>query len=519
MDEQWHSSFYKSMIAQKIYVCPKDNPAWRPAEFGDVAILCRSNKECQDMADALHRTGLRAAISRVGLMTTAETKLILACLKYVLTRQDTLSVAEILLLAAKIPIEQIIEDRLKYLKAKEEGTALGYWASDQPYIKQLDALREQVKELSSSEILNLLLDELDVRRIIAAWGNLQQRMDNLDVLRKMANEYEERCNRLHTGASLGGFLLWLNEIENAKTDSQASGESSDAVNIMTYHKSKGLEYPIVICHSMEQNLKADVWGMEIMTERKEVELDDVLGGRWLRYWVNPYADQVKNTPLDVRLTQSPIYQNRYQQALAEEARLLYVGITRARDYLVFVSREKPMKWLNRVWHNGKEDVPTLDPSSYETPWHWEDRYLKIRTEVLTFDKTFQEEAINLNQVNYIEPPKGKKEHILYQIDLTKEDWSSIYEARTGSAKQYANGFNLEETSSNAIVAKAIKAFTIAYWREEDTQSTLAVAQAHLNRFAINDFIAAEQLYEHTKAFLRMVVSKTFLFNSNIENTL
>ncbi len=497
----------KNMIEGGIYVCPKDSSTWRIAELGDVAILCRSNKDCQDMADALHQAGLNAAISRVGLMTTAEAKLVLACMKYILTRQDTLSVAEILLLAAKIPIEQIINDRLKYLKAKEEGTAIGYWASDQMYIKQLDALREQVKELSSSEILNLLLDELDLRRIIAGWGNLQQRMDNVDVLRKMAYEYEESCNRLHTGASLGGFLLWLNEIENAKTDRQSSGENSNAVNIMTYHKSKGLEYPIVICHGMEQNLKADVWGMEIMTDRKEVDLDDVLGGRWLRYWVNPYADQVKNTPLDVRLTQSPIYQNRYQQALAEEARLLYVGVTRARDYLVFVSREKPTKWLNRVWHNGKEDLPTLDPNSYETPWQWNDKWLTIRTEIFQFDKAFQEETISLQPVNYIEPPSGKKEHMLYQIDLTKEDWSALYEAKTGIAMQYANGFNIEDSTSHQIVSKALKAFTIAYWLEEDAQTAQAMAQAHIHRFAIDDAVTVEQLHQTTKAFYELLNSK------------
>lgn len=498
----------KKLIEQKIYICPKGSTEWRLAEVGDVAILCRSNKECEEMAEALHQAGLRAAIARSGLMNTAEIKLILACLKYILTRHDTLSIAEILLLATKRPIEEIIEDRLKYLKAKEEGNATGAWASDQPYIKELDALREKVKELSSSEILNLLLDELDLRRTIASWGNVQQRFDNIDVLRKMASNYEDRCNRLHTAASLGGFLLWLNEIEYDKNDKQASGESNEAVNVLTYHKSKGLEYPILICHSMEQSLRADVWGMQIMSDKTEVDLDDVLGGRWLRFWVNPYADQVRNTPLETRLHQSPIYEALHQQALAEEARLLYVGITRARDYLIFVSRQKDTKWLNRVWHDGKENLPTLNPDSLESPWEWNGRFLPIRSEVFYFDKDFPADELSISPIPYIEPPVGKKEHPIYRIDLMTEDWTGMHNTKTGALIQYDSGFRLSEEANTALVSKAFKAYLVADWVDEYPEhERLQMAEAHLNRFEVEDDIEAPHFLRFSTAFHKKLLEQ------------
>ncbi|MFN7117136.1 MAG: UvrD-helicase domain-containing protein, partial [Saprospiraceae bacterium] len=109
----------KQVLERGIPVLPKDEKAYRPAKPGDVAILCRSNAECQTIAEALHRAGLRAAISRSGLLNTAEAKLIIACLKFCLNQYDSLSIAELLLLASGKDIEEIIENRLDYLEQKE----------------------------------------------------------------------------------------------------------------------------------------------------------------------------------------------------------------------------------------------------------------------------------------------------------------------------------------------------------------------------------------------------------------
>ena len=187
-----------------------------------------------------------------------------------------------------------------------------------------------VRELSSSEIINLILEELDLRRIIAGWGNGEQRLGNIDELRKLALSYEENCNRLHTAATLGGFLLWLTNLGGEKLDSQSSGVGKDAVNVLTYHKSKGLEWPMVICHSLEGTLRDKIWGVQIIPEKEEVDLDNILGNRWLRYWVNPYSDQIRNTLLEERINASDVKKFAKKEALAEEARVLYVGITRAR---------------------------------------------------------------------------------------------------------------------------------------------------------------------------------------------
>jgi len=313
----------RKMLVRETPVIDRYSKKMRKVRPSDIAILCRTNNNCLNVADALHKAGIKAAIARTGLLNTAEAKLVLACLKYMLHRSDALSVAEILLLGANEKIEHIISDRLDWLKLEEEERRYHPWSSDQSLIKKLNNLRTKATELSSTEMLNLLLEVLDLRRIIAHWGNISQRMDNVDMLRKFSLQYEDNCNRLHAAASLGGFLLYLNEMAADSNDSRGSGEGEEAVNILTYHRSKGLEWPVVICHDLEKSFRDNLWGMNIVAESDQVDLQNILGNRWLRYWVNPYGRQLNGTNLSERINESPEQEVSRFQGLQEEARLLY----------------------------------------------------------------------------------------------------------------------------------------------------------------------------------------------------
>ncbi|GJM33784.1 MAG: DNA helicase [Saprospiraceae bacterium] len=497
----------EKFLAGKAWIQPKGSKEHRPAVPGDVAILCRSNAECQLVAESLHRAGIRAAIARTGLMSTTESKLILACLKYILNYYDSLSVAEILLLGSGLKIEQIIENRLEYLEQIEAGEFPGKWAEGDELIRQLNLLREQVVELSSAEILNLLLEELDLRRTIASWGNAQQRLDNVDVLRKLALQYEEACNRLHTAASLGGFLLWLSDLENNQRDLQGSGEGPNTVNVLTYHKSKGLEWPIVICHSMEGMLRADVWGVEIVPETDTIDLENVLGNRWLRYWVNPYADQYRRTALEERLDSSAAKIEKKKQALQEEARLLYVGITRARDYLIFPSTSRPAKWLNRVWHHGQEDYPTLDPGTDESPWEWKGKFLAIHTTRFLYPRDFTYGELADEPTVFPEERKGKKTYLPQRIDLQKEDLGLKINGRIVNTKTYAPPLQLLDEFDQYRAAKVVKAFLTADRSHFPADERLAMANGLVIRFEADELVVPEALLPLSDAWHRQLQSQ------------
>ncbi len=501
------ASTLKTMLERNPLILPKGEKDYRAARPGDVAILCKTNFQCQEIAEALHRAGLKAAISRAGLLRTAEAKLILACLKFILNKYDSLSIAEILLLAANLRIEEIIEDRLVYLEKLGSDAADFKWGEEYDFIQKLNKMRALVVELSSAEILNLLLEELDLRRVIVSWGKKEQRLGNVDMLRKFALQYEEACNRLYTAASLGGFLLWLNELENAGGDKQSSGESIDAVNVLTYHRSKGLEWPIVICNSLEANLRGDVWGVSIIPESETIDLGNILGNRWLRYWVNPYSDQIRGTVLHERIQQSSQKAEALKAALQEEARLLYVGITRARDYLIFPTRPKPTSWLNRVWQEGKDDYPTLDPHSFETPWEWNGKFLNAETEVFVYPKDFGYAEQEKEQIEFIEERSGKEAHLPYVIDLYNETLNGEIKSEANNIHQYASPILLKENNEKYMVAKVMKAFLTADHLEYDLIERIEMASAFLERYEVEDLMEAKAMLKFSTTWYNWLESQ------------
>ncbi len=481
----------KAMLEQGLTIQPKGSKTYRRLRAGDVAVLCRSNADCQVMAEALYRAGLKVSISRAGLLATAEARFITACLKYLLYQEDSLSVAELLLLGEGKAIEEVIEDRLEYL----EGEGNERWAVAMPIIRRLDAIREMAGELSSLEILDLLLAEADLRRIIVGWGQPDRRLDNVEVLRKMAGQYEEACNRMHTAASLGGFLLWLNELATGGRDKQSAGQNPDTVNVLTYHRSKGLEWPVVVCHSLERKLRADIWGLDLCAESEVIDLNHLLGNQWLRYWVNPYDRQYQGTTLAAALEESEAAAKKRRQALEEEHRLLYVGMTRARDYLVLPTSGNETAWLNRTWHGGKDDFPTLDPETAETPWEWEGRFVPKSTTVVHHGADFPQIDLEPETLDYWPEPEGKEAYPPYQIDLRQEHFSGFFSCRTGPFTQYGQPLMVPEEDQYQA-AKALKAWHTAYLPDYGPEVQRQIGQGLFDRYQLEgvlqrpDFLTA-----------------------------
>ncbi len=493
----WAERALAEMLAEWLeggaHIQPKGEPGWRPVRPGDVAILCKTNNNCTQVAEALHQAGLRASIARNGLLQTAEAKLILACLRYLLSQDDSLSVAELMLLASHTPIEDMIELRFDHLEAGAEESE---WGAHDPFLQELAGLRGRTAEHSATELLNRLLEEMNIRRRVLALGNGRQRLANIEALRKLAVDYEDRCNRLHTAASLGGFLLWLEDLERQGQDMQGASEGPDAVQVLTYHKSKGLEWPVVIAWDLEARLRANPWGMAIVAERETVDLDRVLAHRWLRYWVNPYGRQSANTPLEQRLKESDLYGHITAAARQEEARLLYVGITRARDYLVLPSsRKEPTRWLNRVWHRGEESLPTLDHQSGDSPWAWEDRILPKQTARRFFAADFPKRKQLQSPEFFFEPEPAAQNYPPQAIQPETLISGRDYSARIDQVLQYGEALPVSEGSIAYEVGKVVKAYLHAFRSDYSLTEQLDMAEGLIRDFGLVEELEARPLVE------------------------
>lgn len=436
-----------------VYIRERGNESQcRPLQPGDMAILCRTNAQCLALAEALSREGIQASIAQTGLLATAEIRLILACLKVIINERDALSVAELRRLASKESVQSIIESRRKFVEDTEPTQEV--WGQDDKTIEKLLELRGEVQEMSSSEILNWVLEKMDLRRIVVQWGKAEQRLSNIDALRHLALQYEENCNRLQSAATLGGFLLWLDQLQSDDKDAQGSNEGPESIQVLTYHRSKGLEWPLVICHSLTGKLKNRVFGLGIEQTQKDIDLEQPLANRLLRYWLNPYGNQQQDTELTLAVQESPAYKASTASELAEEARLLYVGITRARDYLVIPEQlGQPTRWLNRVFHQGQEDIPTFAGSASICPWIWQAQEVDLKSDTSAFPEVFEYDKGQQRQGNsfYWPARRGEKSH-----DTADLDWLERFQRPPLAVVQEDSYGQLCSTGPDTDQAEALR---------------------------------------------------------------
>ncbi|MCP4816715.1 MAG: hypothetical protein GY888_29740, partial [Planctomycetaceae bacterium] len=168
-----------------------------------------------------------------------------------------------------------------------------------------------------------------------------------------------------------GLVLWLRVLNEAEKDTQASGGDEDAIQLVTHHGAKGLEWPIVIAMDLHAALKPRLWGLSVLPSPDPVSLDDPLKNRTLRYWPEFFGNHSANVDLLEAIAESPEGQTALEQEIQESKRLLYVSLTRPRDGLVLTmenSKENGpwMDTLEANWMLPQEDGMTL-PDETQIP--------------------------------------------------------------------------------------------------------------------------------------------------------
>jgi ATP-dependent helicase/nuclease subunit A len=314
----------------------------RPLRPGDVAILVATNQEARDVATALHAREIRAAIARAGLLSTPEGTLADAALRWLLDAHDTLAAATLDALTGYggRTADAWLADRLR---GDEPGD--GWRAALAP-------LRDAIAILSPGEALDAVLAALDAATLCARWPDAPQRLANLDALRAIAQAYEERAAQEREAATVAGLLRTFDDLREERlqrdemlasddqhvTHAEPGREGDDgAVMVCTYHKAKGLEWPVVVLASLDREERRNAF--EVASESDAAGFDPArpLEGRWIRYWPWPFG-QTRKVPLAEHAAQSVTGKAVTRREDKERARLLYVGFTRARDHLVLAVR-------------------------------------------------------------------------------------------------------------------------------------------------------------------------------------
>ena len=308
----------------------------RPIEARDVGILTATNVEAKRIAGLLQRLGVRASLPRDGLMATPEGVLVDAALRWVLEPGDRLSLAKLEALAGwnGVGPDQWLTSKL--------GAAS---AATPSWLEPLAGLRPQLAILAPAEALDRTIHLIDATRLCARWPDPRQRLGNLDAMRGLAMRYEDRCARHREPGTIAGLVRYFDEArrpvlvgdEERATDDQFSGATDDAVTVCTYHRAKGLEWPVVVLTSLDRGERRDAFDPCPESERPGFDPDAPLAGRWIRFWPWPFGQQAKLPLADAAAASSEGVRVADRER-KERVRLLYVGFTRARDHLVLAAR-------------------------------------------------------------------------------------------------------------------------------------------------------------------------------------
>ena len=307
----------------------------RRLRAGDIAILCRSHADVAQAAGALSRLGVKVAVERAGLAQTPQVELVMAAFRWVADPTDRLALAELARFFSDDPQSDLW---LQAVGAEDQNAAL---QAAVPISANLADLRSHILSLTPAELVDAIVALPAVIRRIEHWGDAAARLDDLEALRGFARAYESSCASSGSPATPSGLVTALKTEEPKRPKSL----QSDAVKVTTYHGAKGLEWPMVILTGLNREPKPRLF--EPVAEAEgDLDWRDPLAGRWIRYWPWPYASQSKNVGLDESALASQLGQAAALSAMREETRLLYVGVTRARDYVVFApSTKNESKWL------------------------------------------------------------------------------------------------------------------------------------------------------------------------------
>ena len=305
----------------------------RPIEPEDIVILLRSPGSVgQVYQDALSARGIRSSFgSGRDLLQTGEISLLRSLLQVISNPRQDIPLLAVL----ASPIFGFTADDLARIRAgslySDFYDALLREDSEQTraFVSTLNGFRE----LSRTAALARLLEEIIVRTrmdsICAAMDSGVERTANLREFYRIAMDFEATARR-----DLSQFLEHLELLEEKGLTMQDTA-SGGAVGIMSIHKSKGLEYPVVFLSGLSRSFNREDLRAPVLCDR-----DLGLGLSAVDHSTRIRFPTIAKRAIVARTT---------RECLSEEMRVLYVAMTRAKDRLIMTYAAKtPEKELSEI---------------------------------------------------------------------------------------------------------------------------------------------------------------------------
>ncbi len=353
-------------VAQRIYdmvndkeleIFDKEIGERRPVRYKDIVVLLRSTIGWTDnILKELKKKDIPCySNSSRGYFDTLEIKTLLHILRIIDNpRQDipfvTVLRSPIIALKGKelAKIRKAYNgDMIDAAKAYIEGSLLEdeLAVKLELFLEQLEKLRTASKYLAMDQLIYKIFEVTNYDYYVALMKNGAQRTANLEMFIDKAVAFE---NTSYSG--IFNFIRYMDGIKKFEMDmGEASiySEKDDLVRIMTIHKSKGLEFPVVFVSGLGKKF-------DFRDAKKSIVFHQDLG--IASDYVNA-KDRYQITTLPKKIINNKIK----KETLSEELRVLYVAMTRAKEKLIMTGTIKNLENKEKFWEKALIDTNSVKP--------------------------------------------------------------------------------------------------------------------------------------------------------------
>ncbi len=339
----------------KIY--DKKIKGYRSVQYKDIVILLRATRNwSEQFMEELSGQGIPAyADTSTGYFKTIEVQVMLSLLQVIDNPMQDIPLLSVLRspIASFTP-EELIDIRLSDKKSSfyEAMHRFTYEGSEDivnktvAFLQKLELWREKALHMSTDELLWYLYTDTGYYSYVAAMPAGLQRQANLRILFERARQYEETSYK-----GLFNFINFINRLKSSSGDMGSAkilGENDNVVRIMSIHKSKGLEFPIVIAAGMGKKFN-------MMDMNKTILLHQELG-------FGPELVDYKKRISYPTVAKQALKTKIKLESLSEEMRILYVAFTRAKEKLIITGTVKNVEKVITRWRNVLGEKETKLPT-------------------------------------------------------------------------------------------------------------------------------------------------------------
>lgn len=302
---------------------------YRRVDYRDIVILLRTMRKWSDVfLEELAIQGIPAfADTGTGFFKTSEVQVILSLLQIIDNPLQDIPLLSVL----RSPIASFSTDELAELRLADrraslynalqilaQGGEIPASKKAASFFNDLQRWRDMSLYMSTDQLLWQLYNETGYYGTVGAMPAGEQRQANLRILFERARQFEETSYK-----GLFNFINFADKLKSGKGDMGSAkilGENDNVVRIMSIHKSKGLEFPVVILSGCGKKFNLQDMNKSILLHQELGLGPDVVDHR--RRLSYPSAPK------------QAIREKLKAETLSEEIRILYVALTRAREKLI-----------------------------------------------------------------------------------------------------------------------------------------------------------------------------------------